>query len=185
MQYIWLLLSVVLVGIDRLTKWAIVSNMQLHDKINLLQIGDTEVLNIYYCTNNGAAFSSMSGKTTLLIVLTSAVLFGLLVMMIMKKVKRPVNMAAFSLIIGGGLGNLIDRIFNEGRVVDFIDVRLINFPIFNFADICAVVGAVMLFISLLVEEIGEHRRKKQAGASAEITDSAESSSEASDSNGEN
>ena len=149
-------------GIDRLTKWAVISNMQLHDKINLIKIGDTDILNLYYCTNNGAAFSSMSGKTTLLIVVTSAVLIWLLLMMILKKVKRPINMAAISLIIGGGLGNLIDRIFNEGKVIDFIDVRVINFPIFNFADICAVVGAAMLFISLLVEEINEHKQKKQA-----------------------
>ena len=130
-----------MVGIDRLTKWLVTSNMGLNDTIHLIKIGDTEVLNLYYCLNNGAAFSQLGGQTILLIVLTSVVIVGLLVLMITKKVKRPIYMAAVSLIIGGGIGNLIDRIFNNGLVVDFIDVRIINFAIFNFADICAVCGA--------------------------------------------
>ena len=141
LQYIWLIFAAATVGIDRLTKWLVTSNMQLNDTIHLIKIGDTEVLNLYYCLNNGAAFSRLSGQTILLIVLTSIVIVGLLFLMITKRVKRPVYMAAISLIIGGGIGNLIDRIFNNGLVVDFIDVRIINFAIFNFADICAVCGA--------------------------------------------
>lgn len=158
-----------MVGIDRLTKWLVTSNMKLNDTIHLIKIGDTEVLNFYYCLNNGAAFSKLSGQTILLIVITSLVILGLLFLMITKKVKRPVYMAAVSLIIGGGIGNLIDRIFNKGLVVDFIDVRIINFAIFNFADICAVCGAGMLMIVVIVDEIREKKRKKTA-QNNEITD---------------
>ena len=158
-----------MVGIDRLTKWLVTSNMKLNDTIHLIKIGDTEVLNFYYCLNNGAAFSKLSGQTILLIVITSLVILGLLFLMITKRVKRPVYMAAVSLIIGGGIGNLIDRIFNNGLVVDFIDVRIINFAIFNFADICAVCGAGMLMIVVIVDEIREKKRKK-AAQSGEVTD---------------
>lgn len=160
-----------MVGIDRLTKWLVTSNMQLNDTIYLIKIGDTEVLNLYYCLNNGAAFSRLSGQTILLIVLTSIVIVGLLFLMITKRVKRPVYMAAISLIIGGGIGNLIDRIFNNGLVVDFIDVRIINFAIFNFADICAVCGAGLLMIVVIADEIREKKRKKSASAqNNEVTD---------------
>lgn len=169
LQYIWLAFAAAMVGIDRLTKWLVTSNMKLNDTIHLIKIGDTEVLNFYYCLNNGAAFSKLSGQTILLIVITSLVILGLLFLMITKRVKRPVYMAAVSLIIGGGIGNLIDRIFNNGLVVDFIDVRIINFAIFNFADICAVCGAGMLMIVVIVDEIREKKRKKTA-QNNEITD---------------
>lgn len=161
MQYIWLLIAAAMVGIDRLTKWLVVSNMELNETINLIKFGDTEFLNFYYCLNNGAAFSKLSGQRILLIVMTSLVIAGLLYMMLSKRIKRPVYMAAVSLIIGGGIGNLIDRIFNDGLVIDFIDFRIINFPVFNFADICAVVGAGMLMIVVVVDEIREKKHKKK------------------------
>ena len=94
----------------------------------------------------------------------------LLFLMITKKVHRTVYLASISLILGGGIGNLIDRIFNEGLVVDFIDFRLINFPIFNFADICAVCGAGLLLITVITDEIKERKRKKAAEGSAEASE---------------
>lgn len=160
MHLLWLLLSAGLVGIDRLTKWLIVSNMELSDTIHLIKIGDKEVLNFYYCLNSGAAFSKLSGKTVFLIVITSAVILWLIFLLVTKKVHRTVYLVSISLILGGGVGNLIDRIFNDGKVIDFIDVRIINFPIFNFADICAVCGAGLLMLTVIIDEIKEHKRKK-------------------------
>ncbi len=177
MHILWLLLSAVLVGIDRLTKWLVVSNMELSDTIHLIKIGDTEVLNLYYCLNSGAAFSRLSGKTVLLIVITSTVLLWLLFLMIAKKVHRPVYLASISFILGGGIGNLIDRIFNDGMVVDFIDFRIINFPVFNFADICAVCGAGLLLLTVITDEIKERKRKKAAKVSEEESESSSDSDE--------
>lgn len=170
MQYIWLLIAALLVGLDRLTKEIIVANMELKDTIHIIKFGDTEVLNIYYCLNNGAAFSQLQGHKWLLILITSAVILVLLYMMIFKKVKRPVYVASTGLILSGGVGNLIDRIFNNGLVVDFIDVRVINFPIFNVADICAVCGAGLFMIAVICDEINAHKRKKTELASAEDND---------------
>lgn len=170
MHLLWLLLSLVLVGIDRLTKWLVVKNMGLSDTIHLIKIGDKELLNFYYTLNNGAAFSKLSGHTVFLIVVTSLVILWLLYLVIAKRVHRPVYLASISLIVGGGIGNLIDRIFNNGLVVDFIDVRIINFPIFNFADICAVCGAGLLLLTVIVDEIREIKRKKSDSEDEETTE---------------
>lgn len=160
MQYIGLLIAAVLVGIDRLTKALVVSNMELQQTIQIITLGDTEVLNISYYTNTGAAFSNFEGQTAMLITVTSAVLLVLVGMLVFKRVKKTPYIIAFSLIIGGGVGNLIDRIFNDGKVIDFIDFRLIHFAVFNFADICAVCGAALLLVTVIVEEIKEKRAKK-------------------------
>lgn len=160
LQYIWLSVAAALVGLDRLTKWLVESKMELRQTINLIKIGDTEVLNLYYCLNDGAAFSRFSGQRALLIIVTSVVIAGFLYAVIVKRIKQPVQIAASSLIIGGGIGNLIDRIFNGGLVVDFIDLRIINFAVFNIADVCAVVGAGILAVSVVVGEIREIKAKK-------------------------
>lgn len=167
MHLLWLLISAALVAGDRLTKWLITSNMQPSDTIHLIKLGDKEVLNLYYTLNNGAAFSRLSGKTVFLIVITSLVILWLLYLMIAKRVHRTVYLASISLIIGGGVGNLIDRIFNDGLVVDFIDFRIINFPIFNFADICAVCGAGLLLVTVIADEIREFKRKRRDSVAEE------------------
>lgn len=159
-QYAALVLALVLVGIDQLTKWLISTNMELNSTVHLIQVGDTEVLNFYYCLNSGSAFSMMEGKTVFLIAITSLVIVALIVGLLTKRIKRAPYVAAVSLIIGGGIGNLIDRVFNGGAVIDFIDVRIINFAIFNFADICAVVGGILLCLFVVIDEIKESRQKK-------------------------
>ncbi len=168
-HYIWLFIAALLVGLDRLTKWMVVSNLELKETINLIKIGNTEVLNIFYCLNDGAAFSKLSGRRVLLIVFTSAVIIALLYMMLSGKVKRHIHIAAFGLVIGGGVGNLIDRIFNDGLVVDFIDFKLINFPVFNVADICAVCGAGIVLLSIIADAVRE-KKKKRSKASEDGSD---------------
>ncbi len=160
LHFIWLLVAAALVGLDRLTKWLVVSNLELKETINLIKIGNTEVLNIFYCLNDGAAFSKLSGRRVLLIVFTSAVIIALLYMMISGRVKRHIHIAALGLVIGGGIGNLIDRIFNDGLVVDFIDFKLINFPVFNVADICAVCGAGIVLLSIISDAVREKKKKR-------------------------
>lgn len=180
LQYIWLLIAAILVGVDRLTKYIVSANMELEDSIHIIKIGNTEVLNVYYCLNSGAAFSQLKGHKSFLIAITSVVIVGLLFLMIFKKVKRPAYVAAFGLMLSGGVGNLIDRIFNDGLVVDFIDFRLINFPIFNVADICAVCGAGLLFIVLVIDEIKAYKKKK-----AQIPETANGKTAGGEGNGEN
>ena len=159
-QYAALVLALLLVGIDQLTKWLISTNMELYSTVHLIKIGDTEVLNLYYCLNSGSAFSMMEGKTIFLVAITSIVIIGLIIGLLTKKIRRAPYVVAVSLIIGGGIGNLLDRLFNGGAVVDFIDVRVINFAIFNFADICAVMGGILLCMFVIIDEVKENRQKK-------------------------
>lgn len=160
MVLIGLLLSAVLVGIDQLTKWLVVQNMELHDSIFLIKFGDTQVLNLSYYLNDGSAFSMFEGQTAMLICVTSLMLGAMVCAMVLKHVRRPWYILSFSLVIGGGVGNLIDRIFNDGNVIDFIDVRIINFAIFNFADICAVCGGILLCVLVIIDEVRDVRKKK-------------------------
>ena len=182
MVLIGLLLSAVLVGIDQLTKWLVVQNMELHDSIFLIKFGDTEVLNLSYYLNDGSAFSMFEGQTAMLICVTSLMLGAMVCAMVLKHVRRPWYILSFSLVIGGGVGNLIDRIFNDGNVIDFIDVRIINFAIFNFADICAVCGGILLCVLVIIDEVCDVRKKKAEKASDD--DKAESTEEVTE-DGEN
>lgn len=160
MTYFALAAALVLVGIDQLTKWLAVNYVKPEGTINLISFGDKEWLNLTYQQNTGAAFSILRDKQLFLIILTSIVILGVIILMLTKRVKKPVYVWSFSLIIAGGIGNLIDRIAH-GYVVDFIDFRIIKFAVFNFADICAVVGTIILVLFYFAEEIKNSREKKK------------------------
>lgn len=131
---------------------------------NALEIGHTMpvidgVFHFTYVQNFGAAFSILQNRQWFLILVTSAVMIVAAVILV-KNIKKFTTMLSVSLalIIGGGIGNLIDRI-RLGYVVDFIDCRFINFPVFNFADCCVVVGAFLLIIAVFVCERKEKKEK--------------------------
>ncbi len=162
LPYLALLLSAVLVLVDQLTKIAV--------QHWLKPIGDFPlidgVLHLTYLENRGMAFGMMQGQKWLLIWVTAIVLLVLIAAVMMGKVKKPATLFTVAVIIGGGVGNLIDRIY-RGYVIDFIYVKIINFAIFNFADICVTCGtAVLLFILLremMLEEKAGKAEKKHNG----------------------
>ena len=154
------IISLALAGIDQLTKYLAVEYVKPVGSISLLKFGDKEWLNLTYCENTGMSFSLLEGQT-LLLILMPVLLIALIEWYIFSgRAKRLDVLIAVSVIAGGGFGNLIDRAF-QGYVVDFIDVRIINFAIFNFADICAVCGGIYFCIILLIEEFGEDKKKKE------------------------
>ena len=179
MSYIGLLLAAVLVGIDQLTKWLVVQNIAYQESVHLIEINGQPALSLTYYKNSGAAFSMFEGQAVMLTIVSSVIILALIIGMLTKKINRTPTIIASSLIIGGGLGNIIDRIFNGGFVVDFIDVRIINFAVFNFADMCAVCGGIMLVLVFLTDDIRERLAKRKENISA-----AEQPSAASD-DGEN
>ena len=177
MTYISLAAAALLVGIDRLTKWMAATYVRPKSSINLISFGGREWLNLTYQENTGAAFSILRDKQLFLIILTSIIILGVIILMVTKRVKKPLYIWSFALIVAGGVGNLIDRIF-YGYVVDFVDVRIIKFAVFNFADICAVTGTLMLIVFYIVDEIKLSKAKKIKAAEpsepAETTEQAES-----------
>ena len=136
------IIGIIIICIDQLTK-------------NLVQVFDADVniinnfLRIKYVQNTGAAFSLFKGHTTILI-LVSILLLVLVYNLMFSYKETKLNNISFGLIIGGILGNLIDRIFFQ-CVRDFIDINIFNFPIFNIADMAIVFGVIILLISSFME----------------------------------
>ena len=163
MTYISLAAAALLVGIDQLTKWLAATYVKPKSSINLINFGGREWVNLTYQENTGAAFSILRDKQLFLIILTSIIILGVIILMVTKRVKKPVYIWSFALIVAGGVGNLIDRVI-YGYVIDFVDVRIIKFAVFNFADICAVVGTVMLILFYIADEVKASKAKKAKAA---------------------
>lgn len=170
-----LIAAALLIGIDQVIKIWVQDHLQgASAPIPFLHFGNTEVINLTYYENTGAAFSILEGKMVFLIIVTGIFLLIGLYLLIAKKITRPVYIISISLMIAGGVGNLIDRIF-RGYVIDYLEVRLFRFAIFNFADCCVVMGALLLLISVIFfersgeEHSGKERIKKKGQAdSAEV-----------------
>ena len=138
-----IILSIIFLIIDQITKILVVNSLVPGENIEIIK----NIFSIIYTNNTGAAFSILLWKRIFLIVV-AILIIGILLYYIKKnKVDGKLNIIAFSLIIGGSLGNLIDRIV-RGYVVDFISIKLgsYNFPIFNIADTLIVVGVFLLLI---------------------------------------
>lgn len=161
--------SLLLVGIDQLTKWLTVTYLKPLGSVPLIKIGDTEWLNLTYCENTGMSFSLLEGQRFILIAIPVILIILVEWYIFSGRVKTKKMLFALAALAGGGLGNLIDRVF-LGYVVDFIDVRIINFAIFNFADICAVLGGIFIIILVIFEDIKESREKKAATSAEEAAE---------------
>ncbi len=153
----WLWLSLVVIVADLGSKYAIVQNFNLYDTINVLPI-----FNITYARNYGAAFSFLANhdgwQTYFFLGLAIVISFALVIMLYRndntQAVKKLEN-SAYALIIGGALGNAIDRAYH-GYVVDFLDFYWnwegYHFATFNIADIAISVGAGVLILASFLEK---------------------------------
>lgn len=106
------------------------------------------VLSLTYTENEGVAWGLFSGKTVGIVITSVVFVIILLVWDYFNTNKNPLNFIGFSFILSGAIGNFVDRIF-LGYVRDFISFDFINFPIFNFADICITIGCVLYVIYVL------------------------------------
>ena len=139
----YFLIVIAAVVLDQIIKNLIVQSMELYETIPVIQ----DIFHITYIHNTGAAFSMMEGFRGFLTILPMIMILAALIFMLIKrKSAHPMLMTSVALIAGGGIGNLIDRIF-YGYVVDFLDFRV--FPIFNVADIFVCVGCGLLILYVL------------------------------------
>jgi len=135
------ILSIIFVLLDQASKYSVINYLNK----------DIEVINnffyLIYTKNNGAAFSILTGKRILLIMITVLIIGALIHYIIKNEISSKIEILTFSLIIGGSLGNLIDRVV-RGYVVDFISVKIFgyHFPIFNIADSLICIGVFILLI---------------------------------------
>ena len=117
------------------------------------------VLHFTYVENRGAAFGLLSNHRWVFMVISTVSILALFLYIFIAKPKSRLEIVSISFIIGGGIGNMIDRIF-RGFVVDFIDVTCIRFYVFNIADSFVCVGCGLMILSLLLAELGEAKGKK-------------------------
>lgn len=155
-QAVSLAVIVVLTVIDQLTKYIAVNTVKINGPEEFL----FGLFQFRYAENTGAAFSSFSDNTVILTVATVIILAGCLILLMSKKIKSMFTNICLMLIIAGGLGNVIDRIMH-GYVVDFIEPLFIDFAVFNFADCCITVGAILMIIRQIYDIVSEHKKKAE------------------------
>lgn len=142
--------SIILIVIDQVIKIVVNSNLKLYESITIIK----NFFNITYVQNKGAAWSILSGNRFLLIGIAIIVLFLIFMFFIKDKKLSKLEIIFYCLLIGGIVGNFIDRAI-YGYVVDYLDFNIFgyNFPIFNFADICIVVSVILILIKSIKEEV--------------------------------
>ena len=155
-QAVSLAVIILLTVIDQLTKYAAVMTVKVNGPKEFL----FGLFQFRYVENTGAAFSSFSDNTTVLTVATVIILVGCLILLLSKKIQSKFMNVCLMLVIAGGLGNVIDRILN-GFVVDFIEPLFIDFAVFNFADCCITVGALLMIAYQIYELVCEHKKKSK------------------------
>jgi signal peptidase II len=131
---------------DQTSKYLIVKNfMEVGNSFALLP----NVFHFTYVINTGAAFSFFRGQVDILRWISLIVSLILIIFVCYSPRLSLIEQFGYGFILAGAIGNGIDR-FLFGYVVDFLDFRLINFPVFNLADVCINIGVLMLLIASFV-----------------------------------
>ena len=143
---VWSIAALIaLIGLDQGLKYWTVTNLALGESLPLIP----GVMQLTRLHNYGAAWSSLSGKTIVLLVITSVLMIAVAVLLMKKIVRHRLGVTAGIFIIGGGLGNMIDRV-RLGYVVDMIETTFMDFPVFNVADCFITCGCVLLMAHLFL-----------------------------------
>jgi len=137
----FLSLSIFIVLIDQLTKYIMFYNKNLFINKNFL------LFKLDFVKNYGAAFNILSGSRILLSLISIFFSILLIYLIFRKNTLNSLDIYSYCFILGGTIGNGIDRIF-KGFVVDFINLNIINFPVFNIADISINIGFIFLLYNI-------------------------------------
>ncbi len=139
---------------DQVLKWWTVNNIGIFETVFT-----NPILSLTHIRNNGAAWSILEGKMWFFIIVTLIALTILPYLLYKNRNQTKWLTVGLSLIIGGTIGNFIDRI-RLGYVVDMFQVEFFNFPIFNFADVSLVIGVLCIFIYILFFEDKIEKEKR-------------------------
>ena len=154
--YLFIILFEVL--LDQFSKQIVTAYLDLYQKVEVIP----SFFNLTYVQNYGAGFSILEGQRFLFLLITIVAIIIFSYMLYKGKNSHIVYKTSLLLILGGTLGNFIDRIIYEG-VVDFIGFKFgsYQFPIFNIADIAIVVGVLLILLEIIRGEIYEYRNKQR------------------------
>ncbi|MFJ7950446.1 signal peptidase II [Lysinibacillus sp. NPDC096418] len=146
--------------LDQWTKWLIVKNMDYGERISVWD----PWLGILSHRNRGAAWGMLEGQMWLFSIVTVGVIIAIIYFYHKEAKGKPIFQVGLMLLLGGAIGNFIDRLF-RGEVVDFVDVLIpvinYHFPIFNIADAALTIAVVVLMIGLIIEDKKEKKQVEQ------------------------
>lgn len=149
--YKYYLIALFVIILDQLTKWGVVKNMTQGQEIVIWD----PIFSLYSHRNQGAAWGMMQGKLGLFTIITLVVIVAIIYFFHKESKGRPLFSTSLMLLLGGAIGNFIDRL-TRGEVVDFasfwIPVIDYDFPIFNIADVSLTFGVILMIVYVLFFE---------------------------------
>ena len=174
------IIAIVAVILDQVSKYIVVQNIELRGTVPFIK----GFMSFYHTRNTGAAFSMFSDSRWVFMVF-SVISMGIIVYLLYKEYKRHILLnISLAMILGGGVGNMIDRI-RLGYVVDFFRTEFVDFAIFNVADCFITVGAVLLGVYILFIEPKIEKRIRAEKEAKQKSESAENTEQPVEVNGEN
>ena len=148
---------------DQYTKMLVAANFELGESTEF--IGG--ILDFTYIHNTGGAWGMLSGYTWLLVSITLIIMLICIALLMRYGLKNKLIFWSLILVLSGGIGNMIDRIFRGGEVIDFLHFAFWkDFPVFNIADISIVIGACLLILYFAIGMINDERQKRLNAAKA-------------------
>lgn len=155
MRRVWSMIAIaVATVVDQCLKILVEHNLDRMDG----RLALDPIIALRYVRNTGAAFSILNQHTNLLSIGTGLLLVAGVAVLLSGKIRSNLLYTAVTMIVAGGLGNLIDRV-RLGYVVDFLEFRFMEFPVFNFADCLITVGAGLMIVWIILDTIRERKEK--------------------------
>ncbi len=156
LSYILAVASAFLILIaDQYSKYYIMSNFELYSTKGFIP----GLLEITYIKNDGAAWGMFGGNKLFLIALTLIIMAVCIIYLVKFAKRNKMLFWAICIVLGGGLGNMIDRVFRDGNVVDFIQFSFWkSFPVFNLADCAIVIGSCLLILYFVIDLIKDFKK---------------------------
>lgn len=150
-MFIYYGIAALVILVDQLTKWLVATNMEIGERIPVIE----PYLSLLSHRNRGAAWGMLEGQMWLFAIVTIVVVVGIVYYFHKEGKDEPVFAWSLMLLLGGAIGNFIDRMM-RGEVVDFVSVLIpivnYDFPIFNVADAALTVGVILVILHLILEE---------------------------------
>src|SRR5690625_4833159 len=151
---LYYIIALIVIAIDQISKYIVIQKMELYESIPIIK-------NFFYLTshrNSGAAWGILQDQMMFFYIITVIVVIGIIYFMHVHAKNDKFLLLSFSLILGGAIGNFIDRLLRK-EVVDFLDIYIFtyDYPIFNIADSALVIGAIMTMIAMFLDERNKKR----------------------------
>ena len=136
-------MTIIFIMVDFVSKYVVTRYINLNDSIIIIK----NFLSLTYVRNTGVAFSILTDNKYLVMIISFMIISGIVYYIYHNKPKSTLEKVGYSLILGGAIGNFLDRLF-KGYVIDFIDVKIFSYdyPIFNLADTFIVIGVLLIGI---------------------------------------